>query len=226
MKTLNAVKKLALGVALGGLFALQASATIEYYTTSGGTANTPGASVVANQFYATQPITINEVGAYLGNNTSFGSAGVQVAIYEEVGNVWDIVAATEHTFTGTPAAGSMTGDYSWYWTGPVSLLTGTYAVVAANYGTAANPYYTGTTLPYSGPLGFGVISEFSFGVLGSSSTLPSSFPAGGVNYISGNPVGAGNFEYVPEAGGFAMAGIGLLGLVYVGRGFLPKRKLA
>jgi hypothetical protein len=224
MTNLNAVKKVALGMALSGLFTWQASALIAYATTTdGATINTPGASVVANQFYVVNPITMNQIGAYDPSGGSFGSPGVEVAIYQETAGVWDLVAGTEHTFTGAPAAGSMDGGYSWYWTGQITLTGGTYAVVAANYGTAANPYYTGTTTFSSNP--YDVISEFAYSVPGLSSTLPSSFNSAGVNFISVNPLGAGNFEYVPEAAGFATAGVGLLGLVYIGR-CLPRRKIA
>jgi len=38
--------------------------------------------------------------------------------------------------------------------------------------------------------------------------------------------GAGTFAPVPEAAGFALAGVGLLGLVYVGRCYRQKLQLA
>ena len=40
--------------------------------------------------------------------------------------------------------------------------------------------------------------------------------------------GAGTFEFtpVPEAAGFAVAGVALLGIVYIGRCYTQRRKLA
>jgi hypothetical protein len=172
---------------------------------------------VANVFNVNAPIKINQLGAYVPTSGTFGSGTVEVAIYIASGANWDIYSPIA-SFTGTPS-GILTGGYAWDWVGPLVLTSGTYAVVAANYGTTSDPYYVGGT-----QVDPAVNAFFSYGGFRTpGSTLGSTIAASGLHSAPLNA--GGNFEYVPEAAGFATAGVGLLGLVYIGR-CLPRRKLA
>jgi len=243
MTTCNTVKKVALVVALGGLFAWQASAIVAYsmpnsVDTLGLQGPTyAGTYVLGNDFkVGAQNVTVTAVGAFdYGKDGWSPGMNVSVAIYQLSAGSWNMVSGTAHTFSGTPSPGSYVGSDTFFNLGTsVTLLAGqTYSIVAANYGStgsANNPDWNSTVNPglRSGQLAFTsstLISQLA-GRWAMGSSLPGSGWAGGT---AGNfNFGAGTFEFtaVPEAAGFALAGVALLGLVYVGRCYSLKLKLA
>lgn len=243
MKTLASVKKLALGLALGGLFAWQAGATVAYNnptTVNVGNIQTPSAWVLGNEFNVNSTISVTAVGAFDYQANGFGGSDVQVAIYQLSDGIWNQVAGTFHDFTGTAGSQSYYVGSSAFNTlsTPVDLGVGTYAVVAANIGTSVNPDWNwnlgaggpGTTFQNTTTAISMTSPNFAFYQSGTSLGPTLS----GVSYGAWgapNPTfGAGTFDFnftpVPEAAGFALAGVALLGLVYVGRAYSQKLKVA
>jgi hypothetical protein len=250
MTTCNVVKKLALGVALSGLFAWQASATMAYNYPSGLVGNQPdGPWSLGNVFTVNTPITVNALGAFEPVN-GFSSQGVSVAIYsinlDGTALTGGSLVTSVADFTGTPTP--LAGSTAVQNITPVTLQDGTYMVVANNYGSGMSVDYnqfwqkTGASL-ISANLGSAVTfssngyAETTRGLGGSIDNGWFYDPSGpGINGGYGQPIdttpryAAGNFEYtftpVPEAAGFTLAGVGLLGLVYVGRCYRLKLKPA
>jgi hypothetical protein len=141
---------------------------------------------------------------------------VNVGLYQEIGSVWTELASA--TFTGLFSGYSTRDTYAYQ---PVNLTLaagGIYAIVASGYGTAANPYITGHTTFNALD---GTVSAGGLTKVGAS--LPGTFSS---PTFDGNMYGAGTFAVVPEATDFALAAVALLGLVYVGRLYSQKLKLA
>ena len=199
-----------------------------------------------NSFVANQAVGISAVGAYDAGLDGFGVGTVPVAIYVSNGAptpTWTLVPNTSASFTG---------NSGWDWTdgsarmknlaSPVWLTAGsTYAIVAAYEGIYSSTGPLEDTraydfdIPHSGSLPTfnnlsGQISQApgnrsSFLAL-PVSTLPGTL--GVVQYTGGHNVAdyaGATFAAVPEVSQFAMAGIGLLGLVYVGRSTPVRRWL-
>jgi hypothetical protein len=244
MKTLISVKKLALGLALGGLFAWQAGATVAYTTPPGlpGTQQ-DGPYTLADVFTPSSSIVVDALGAFTANGNFSGT--VDVAIYAVTslgGSVSGSLISPVAAFNGSYTPGTVFQSIA-----PVTLAANsTYMVVANNYGGVngaaenynpawdpanggiypSNPVHTGSNpLITANGLTFSQIGYYSgSGALGSTLNLNGDtfWTAGGPHY------GAGNFDFtpVPEAAGFALAGVALLGLVYAGRVYSQKLKLA
>jgi len=229
MTTCNVVKKLALGVALSGLFAWQAGATIAYNFPGNLQGSQPdGTYTLGNEFQVTTPITVTALGAFDPNRAAFNSA-VDVAIYSitlsgtsissiSLATPVAIFSGSQSVFDGSTAIQAIA---------PVTLGVGTYMVVANNYGIAGafqdyNQYWQQP--PGASQVSPNTIPGVTFTSVGYWNT------GSGWNYDPvGNSTpryGAGNFVVVPEAGGFALAGVALLGLVYVGRCYRQKLQLA
>jgi hypothetical protein len=252
MKTLTSVKKLALGLALGGLFAWQAGATLAYNfpTVLSGAQPDNGPFSLGNVFTVSAPIEVTALGAFDPGGASFGAVGVDVAIYSITLSGTSLTGGSlvtpVVTFSGTQTllpgtSTAMTGIT------PVTLAAGTYMVVANNYGAAGalqdyNPAWANGTYPgnpsHTGVNGasandaFGVTFLPGAGYNQNSGTLTPSL-SGSWSYDdffagSAPRYAAGNFDFtpVPEAAGFALAAVALLGLVYVGRAYSQKLKLA
>ena len=223
MKTCNAVKKMGLGLELTGLFAWQAGATIQYngvYSTSGGTPVTsPNNTLLGNLFgTGATPVTITALGAY---DPSSGFAGpVTVAIYQLSGYTWTRLGQVA-TFT---SSGSYTVQNNYAYqnvdAGLVLAAGGNYAVIASGYGPSAFEV-NNTTF---NNLGVG-LNTLGFGLAMGGSSLPTTFAFNPVN-INLNTYAAGTFAAVPEAADFALVAVVLLGLVYVGRSYSQKLKIA
>lgn len=248
MKIGNGIQKLALALAIGGLMGSSASAIIAYNTPTSPTLAPAGiqasgaAYILGNEFTVNQSINVTAVGAFDSLLNGFGGTGVQVAIYQLTAGVWNQVTGTAHTFTGTP--GNYSGSSSFYnLSSAVALGLGTYAIVAANYGNADNPDWN-RNLALGAPTSQGTTFQTTTAAIsiGGGNGF-SSFYANGTTIGStlgaltygtwGTPnptFGAGTFEFnltpVPEAGSFAVAGVGLLGFVYIGRCYVQRRKLA
>ena len=226
------MKKLALGLAVGGLFAWQAGATIVYNTPSGLVPNQGGAFagpwILGLDFTVNTGGSVDAIGAYTASGTFSGT--VPVAIYNVDSGLQ--VAGTEVNFSGT--MGTLIGQTRYVNIAPVYLAPGTYSVVAANYGVAgandnwnagvANIPPSGTSLVTFNTVG-GALTDGSFRYDYGSGLA---FPLSTVGSGAADPRwSAGSFDFaVPEASGFALAGVALLGLVYVGRVYSQKFKIA
>ena len=221
MKTFNVVKKLGLGLALTGLFAWQAGAQIQYseYSTVanpalGNVHTSPSGNLLGNVFETTGSLQVTGLGAYSFRDRTFGATGVTVGLYELVNTTWTRLAQT--SFTGVQ---TLQNNYAEHAVNLILAAGGTYAVVASGYGTGTDPYTTGvTTFNAVG----GTISAGGLTLAGWS--LPTSFSG---RTLNSNTYGAGTiYAAVPEAADFALAAVALLGLVYVGRLYSQKLKLA
>jgi len=196
-------------------------------------------------FTVNSPITINDLGAFDNPGNGLGTFGgtVSVAIY----------SVTLNATTHLPTAGTLLGNVVNFYTGeagmthignaaflPASgistLHSGTYMVVANHYG---NPGGTGFeqnyasnnpnpgTAPSVNSSSAITVAHYNY-LLGSWPTWGNSLPTG---WTLGNAAfiewAGPNFEFapVPEAAQFALAGVGLLGLVYIGRSVRARRSL-
>ena len=201
-----------------------------------------------NSFLVNSPIQVSAVGAFDAGLDGFGLGTVPVAIYVSDG-------APTATWTQVPnTSASFTGNSGWDYTdgsarmhnlaSPVSLTAGlTYAVVAGYQGiySGSGPTLTdsrawdfdiphnASPLPTFNNLS-GQISQTA-GVGSSFLALPvSTLPGtlGAVVYTGGHgstDYAGATFAAVPEVSQFAIAGIGLLSLVYVGRSTPVRRWL-
>jgi hypothetical protein len=242
MKTLTSVKKLALGLAIGGLFAWQAGATLAYSIPVGQQGSQPdGPYALGDLFTISSGISVDALGAFTPNG-SFSSP-VEVAIYSITMNGQSIGSSSlvtpVLTFDGSYSPGVALQSLG----SPVNLAAGTYMVVANNQGGGGgvvdyNPAWNSVNAPnpaHTGINSMTAASGINFsqnGYFTSTGPLTGLFPTtfGLDNYwTAGGPhYGAGNFDFtpVPEAAGFALAGIAMLGLVYVGRAYSQKLKVA
>jgi len=237
MTTCNAMKKLALGVALSGLFAWQASAIIQYNQAALNTpTTTPGNQVLTamdlgQAFTVNSPITVGYLGAFDAGQNGWAGATITVAIYNFT---TDQIVGSAAQFFGTGANEGTLGansSFRFLSVNPFTLAVGqTYEIVASGLGTAANPDYNSSTSP-------GHVSLMTLNTFGGAVTYGGNYynyPGNGTmpTHLDVDPVpgpgryGAGTFVPVPEAAGFALAGVGLLGLVYVGRCYRQKLQLA
>ena len=222
------LKKLGVAGAMFGMLATVANATVVYNTTVTSGAVSGSASVIGMDF------AVNNFG---GNVTAMGvfddglngfQAPVQVAIYRASDG--SMVAGTAVTFA-PGSSGSLVGSTAFKNISPVFLSPGTYSVVVANLGTTLDKayYYNGgVSAATFNNLG-GELSLVSKWRLASGTTLPAMLPSPSITGPVGVPAwGAGSFDFtpVPEAADFAMAGMGLLAVVYVGRCAVLRRKFA
>jgi hypothetical protein len=242
MKTLNSVKKLALCAALGGLSVWQASATVVYDQPVGLLGNDQSGNSqyyeVGNEFQVNTPGIVSAIGMFNPILAGFGSATISVAIFQDVGGTWTIVPNTLTYFTGTPA-GTFSGASLMQSIAPVTLDAGIYAIVAGGGGTVANGYWN-YSQPGPGALSqtfntvggaLSQINQAQWAFSGSADPTLTQWPiegGGGANGVFMSPYGAGNMDFtpVPEAAGFALAGVAMLGLVYAGRAYSQKLKVA
>jgi hypothetical protein len=242
MKKHDILKKIGLGLAISALAAYQASAIVAYNTPTGVTAaglQTDGPYILGNEFNVNSAISVTAIGAFNYSGTGFSSP-VQVAIYRLITGTWTQVGGTAATFSGSYSPSSYVGGNVFTTLGSsVTLGLGTYAIVAANYGTVANPDWNSSLDPGAAanqrPIfqnGGGAISmpsglETAFYSSGSSLGGSLSGLTTG-NWGSPNPAfGAGTFQFnltaVPEADTFAIAAVSMLGLVFIGRNLVPRR---
>ena len=243
MRALNS-QRICSGVALAALFvAAQARAIVayDYPDTLVANHNDFEPLILANRFDVISPINVTAVGAFDSGNAGFFDnthtpVAVPVAMYQlTTGNLWNQVPNTLVTFTGN--LGSLTGPTTQVGSAlfqnldqTVTLTPGTYAIVAANYGVTGVHYWGWSPNPS------GVVPTFtsdSSVEMGNSLNngnnginLGSSFPADPLflapGFYASSPISvfaAGTFDFtpVPEAATFGLAGVGLLGLMYIGR---------
>jgi hypothetical protein len=246
MKTNNILKKIGLGLAIASALVFHASAIVAYDSPT--TVNpvniqsSGGPFILGNEFNVNSAISVTAIGAFNYLGGGFLSASpVQVAIYQLTGSTWSQVAGTAVTFNGPASSYSYVGYNAFSSLGSsVTLGNGTYAIVAANYGTVANPDWNrnqnlgtpanqGTTFQNGG----GAISMpggSETGFYSSGSTLAGTLA--GLTFGNwGSPLptfGAGTFDFtsltpVPEVDTFAIAAVSMLGLVFIGRNLAPRR---
>jgi hypothetical protein len=245
MKNWNSMKiGGAAGVVAGLLMAVQAHGVIAYnFPVVNGNQNYPtGPLSLGEVFTVNSTISVDALAAYdnpANGNGVFGGP-VQVAIYSVTLSGTTItagsLAVSPMTFSsadpGTLIAGTSTREKAL--TTPVNLSAGTYMIVANNYaggfaGTENNwnrgQTGAGTTFPTANTGGGLLTYGANYYFLGNVS---GALPTGAAWHYDnvGNPANdwtprymAGNFDFtpVPEAAAFGAAGVGLLGLVYIGR---------
>ena len=232
MKKHDIFKKIGLGLAISALAACQASAIVAY-SNQGVVANESstggnGPYALGNDFTVNQAISVTAIGAFLGGGSSM-VASVPVAIYNVTLNA--IVAGTTVTFASGSSGDFQANGSAFRNITSVTLIVGdVYSIVAANYGQGGAPYWWnnsqgGTTPTFNN--GGGLIT-LGGGRWASSSSL--TFPGNTVALTPGIPAyGAGTFEYaaltpVPEVETFAIASVSMLGLVFIGRNLVPRRR--
>jgi hypothetical protein len=212
MKTLNTAKKLGLGLALTAVLAFQAGATgswVAYTSPSGGSSTLSGYNLLVNEVLLSSSTLINELGAY--DASGFGGNSVSVAVYNlATGAIITPVA----TFTGSPTT---VGNYAYQSIAPQTLAGGLYAVVASGYNTV--DFNSAATLN----LGLQAGTIQGNGTVGSPMNF---FAFTQLDTIAGAGTFGYNFVPAPEVSEFALAAVALLGLVYVGRLYSQKLKLA
>ena len=248
MKTFNSVKKLGLGLALTGLCAWQAGATLDYTAIdSTATSSThvigTGSTTISQEFTVSagaNNLSVGQLGAYDNGLAAWG-ANVTVSIYSGYGTLAQTLIAGVTFNSSTPGsqlAGDTTSAFRFLnpTTGAgATLVNGdTYALVVTGLGTAANKYYdsgsgfgntTVTRITGAGDVN-GDLTWAGSTKVGNSTISPT-----GANYSDHFKYGFGSFTFsefaaVPEASGFAVAAVALLGLVYVGRSYSRKLKVA
>ncbi len=230
MKANTFVAKLALTAAVCSILATPAMAVIAYQNPTGTYGNVTGTgryNVGMDFTVGATAINVTSLGAF-DNGQNGLAADIEVAIYR-VSDQTMMANAYFSAGTGdTLIGGSRFQDLL----GPVELTSGTYRIVAGGYGGSTS----------------GLERLFSEGIANTTTIVTDT--AGGAITLGGNyastwnplvgiafPTGAGpatvpgfaagtfDFTPVPEASQFAMAGVGLLGLVYVGRCFVQRRKI-
>jgi len=230
------VKKLALGLAVGGLLVWQAGATIAYDAPSTTLGNqgfhggNDGPWNLGEQFTVNSAVTVTELGAFDSGLNGWGTETITVAIY----NSANAIVGSSVAFSGIsgPSEGTLApgSAYRFQAVAPISLAAGqTYTIVASGLGSLQNydwnAYYNGGNTVITTDTGGGLLSfnNSYYSSYSGTPALPGNLdPNGPAAY------GAGSFNFtpVPEAAGFALAGVAMLGLVYAGRAYSQKLKLA
>jgi hypothetical protein len=247
MKASMRIWKLALAITASVVLATPVKAVIafNYPAGLGATQELPaGRDRALATVFAVGPggIMVNALGAYDNPGNGVGTFGgtVSVAIYQVTLSGTDItggslVVSPVDFSTGNPGTiipGTQTALQS---ISPVYLDLGTYMIVANHYGTAAGTeayydrsYSPGNALQPSADTGGGWITygheyiDSSPGSWGNS--LPGQWALVSDAWVPRWTGGNFDFTPVPEASQFAMAGVGLLGLVYFGRFAWQRRK--
>lgn len=211
---------------VGSLVSWQANATIAYNTPTSTTANqSTGPYSLGMDFTVNQNITVTRLGVFdAGQNGISGS--VTVGIYTTGGSL----VGSSFTFSGTTSPLLPSSAYRFDDVPDFGLMAGsTYRIVVYSMNGSANPGYNSMGSPTLINLDTGG-GALTFGANYYNLT-PGSFPT--TLDVAGNPTGppgrygAGSFEFVvPEASSFALAGVGLLGLVYIGRSLVLRRQIA
>ena len=231
MKKHDIFKKIGLGLAISALAACQASAIVAY-SNQGVVANESstggnGPYALGNDFTVNQAISVYAIGAF--DNGGPMAASVSVAIYNVTLNA--IVAGTTVTLLQGTQGNSQLNGSAFINITPVTLLAGdVYSIVAANYGQGGAPYWwnhspVGTTPTFNDGGGLITMGGGRYSP-GTTLTLPGTL----VGETPGIPTyGAGTFEFtaltpVPEVETFAIASVSMLGLVFIGRNLVPRRR--
>ncbi|MGA2852506.1 MAG: hypothetical protein ABSE90_00030 [Verrucomicrobiota bacterium] len=218
MKT-NVIKKLALAAVVSSFVALNASAVVNYAFDPNNTDALGGAYVPAVPTTFAQVFTV-------ANNDTINISALGVYAYELINNV--TVSIYDSTIAGVTSGGALdtatfgsTSQLNGYYFKSTSLNLGSgiYAIVTSyTGGVNTSGYYTGSS---------GDITAWAGG---DGVTLGNLYKVGNIHPQDDTAYGSGNMKFslvpVPETGGFAVAAVALLGLVYVGRSYSRKLKVA
>lgn len=207
----------------------QAQATLAYNFT--GVTGNQGASDYSLGTVFTvgaTPIQVNALGAFDDPGNGAGLAQpIQVAIYETTFGVLTMPVVTIDN--SDPLINNTRLETL---SSPVTLTSGTYMIVANHYGglyeqnwNVANGGTAATANTGGGLVSYGQNFYNNNANLTWGTFLPGGFT---LDASGATPAyAAGNFDFtpVPEASHFALAGIGLLGLVYTGRSLWLRRRV-
>jgi hypothetical protein len=223
------------GIAVAALFTTsQAGATIAYLYDSllvGNLSGRPDAFGLV--FNVNSPIVIDKLGAFDSGGDGFVGPGINVAVYSLTLTIPGNMSGGISSGTLVTSSDSLPAGNTMHPITPVTIGVGTYMIAAKGYGTfgLTDPIYlasgSGSSAvqynPAVGPeltFGPGYYKNFGSYPLGSwSASLPPGWAIEGGFSGSGAIYGVANFDFtpVPEVEHYAMAGVGLLGLVYLGR---------
>lgn len=228
MKASKAALKIALVAGVCLALAEPAKAVIAYQNPTGTYGNSTGGGTynVGMDFtVGGQGITVTRLGAFDNGQNGF-TAPVTVAIYRVSDQT--IVGNSTTVFSGT--SGNLSGGSRFIDVTDFILGVGTYRIVAGGYGGDTSGrerlfLEPDSNVAIATDTGGGVVS-FGGNYYGSW-TAGVAFPTtAGPSTVPGYAAGTFDFTPVPEASQFAVAGVGLLGLVYVGRCAWQRRKQA
>ena len=230
MKANKASVKIAITAVACVAAAQLAQAVIAYQYPTGNYGNLAGSAKynVGMDFTVEKvPITVTRLGAFDNGQNGF-TADVEVAIYR----VSDQVMLASTVFSGSEDElinGSRWQDLL----EPVELPVGTYRIVAGGYGGSTSGRERLFTESVANSITLGTDTGGGFISFGGNyygnwnAFVGIAFPTlNGPSTIPGYAAGTFDFTPVPEASQFAVAGVGLLGLVYVGRCAWQRRKAA
>ncbi len=234
MKTNNILKTVGLGLAISAFAACQAGAisSFQAYNTPSTTLGNQGAGggftytgpyTVGMEFTANSVVTVNELGAFDSGGAAW-AAPVDVAIYNVATKT--IVGESAVFSSATPGTLASGSAYRFLSVAPFQLIAGdTYMIVAAGLGTHANPEYNAaggaTAITMNNDGGALTFLNANYYTAGTTLAFPTSPDTGPIGRY-----GAGSFGFaltaVPEAQTFAIAGVSMLGLVFIGRKVVTK----
>jgi len=233
MKANNILKQIGLGLAITSLAACPAGAIVAYNFGSA-TGNQIWNDTLGETFTVNSQITVTSLGAF--DPSGFGAFTPEVAIYSVpvVAGVLDMGAASLVSPVAIFSDGSYTvsGNTASIGISPVTLGAGVYMIAAAGLPSIYNSYGAPTVVGLN--TAGGAITYGSLGqpgdYYGANTTLTGGFGSLIADPYGVGPVGrygAGTFEFtaVPEAQTCAVAGVAMLGLVFIGRKVIPLRNV-
>lgn len=237
--------------AFTGIATMSSEAAVAYDFTPGGNAlagnQTDGAYALGSAFTVNSPILVNGLRVFDGGTAGVGT-GLEVSIYS-VGYLGDgttinsgsLIPGLSASFAGESQDYDAATGTRYQSITSVQLNPGTYMVVANRMGTGgvASEVNYNAGLPVGG--GTAITTDDGGGLVSFGNNYCNyAEPAFAFVSWAGSTAewhldsaayvplyAAGNFDFtaVPEAHHFAMAGAGLMGLVYVGRCALQRRKV-
>lgn len=223
MKTYSVIKKLGLAAVAGLFLALNASATVNYVFDPNGVDDLTSALVPSKATTFTQVFTVTPDDAV--NISALGVYGfeiinnVTVAIYDST--ALGVISGSALDTATFVHAQQVSSDYT-YSSTSLHLTAGTYAIVTSytgGFGTSG--YYAGSS---------GDITAWAGGDGVTLGNLYRKSGSGSPSLQDDTALGSGSMAFsltaVPEVSLFGVAGVALLGLVYVGRAYSQKLKMA
>ena len=214
---------------VGLLLAIPAQAVIVYNNPAALTGNELlGAPLrLGMDFQVNGPGTVSVLGAFDDGLDGFNGIPVEVGIFNLSDNslvASAIFSGSSYLYAGSSAIQAIA---------PVILGVGTYSIVASSYGNIAGPLERNYSAAY-GPSGTPPTFNTAGGYLtrvGHREDIGEfglAVPAGPIFVLTDPAFAAGTFDFtpVPEAETFALVAVGLLGLVYIGRNYFAKQRVA
>jgi hypothetical protein len=223
---MNNILKSAVAAVLAIGFVGTANAAVDYGTIAFdnpngiiGNRNDGSKMSVGMEFTANSAFTVTSLGAFDDGKNGF-SGTVNVAIYNVASPATALISAnfngTGYNYVGSSAFQDVTD---------VTLGSGTYMIVAY-YDTTKDKFASTSFAPYKTSHPWTFNDGNGLFTLGSSffrSGTGLKYPTTDLGKQDAYAAGTFGFSPVPEASVFAVAGAGMLGLVYFGRGFVRRR---